>query len=128
MKPENQVEPSNETNLPAKSNGGDALSPDISKGIELVVSAIAPITQPFAKAEQLKQTEETKRHAMTIGALRLSAILLFFVIIAIFILAGIALCLGKDSLTEKMIIAALSFLGGLGLGRLTVTGGKRGDE
>jgi hypothetical protein len=40
-----------------------------------------------------------------------------FIVTCILILAGFALYLDKDGITEKIIIAIVSFLGGLGIGK-----------
>ena len=127
MTPEKEIVPSADSSLPAQAEGRAVAVPEPAPGLDTLVAAISPVLQPFAKAEQMKQTEETKRHILTMGVLRLSVILLFCFGLAILILCGIALSLGKDSLVEKLVIAFLSFLGGLGTGRMVSPKGKRSE-
>ncbi len=86
---------------------------EMSSLAEMVQGAVEPFAESQKKVaiETTKQTEiiAKEKTKMFWGICFLSALVI--------ILAGIALFLGKDQITEKVIIAVVSFMGGLGFGR-----------
>lgn len=80
---------------------------------DMVKGAIEPFaqSQSIAAQEGTKQTQilSNERTKMFIGAAILVGMIL--------VIACIALFLNKDAITEKILIAVVSFLGGLGVGR-----------
>lgn len=80
---------------------------------ELIKGAVTPFaeSQTVAAQEATKQTEiiASTKLKMFWGVCVLAAFII--------LLAGYALFLGKDGITEKVLIAVVSFLGGLGFGK-----------
>lgn len=80
---------------------------------ELVKNAVTPFaeSQTVVAQETTKQTEiiANTKLRMFWGVCVLAALIL--------LLAGYSLSLGKDAIAEKVLIAVVSFLGGLGFGK-----------
>lgn len=74
---------------------------------------------PFAKSQAVVAQEATKQTTILAKELTKRFYVVSGLVLAIIVLAGFALYLGKDAITEKVIIAIVSFLGGLGIGRQT---------
>lgn len=85
------------------------------------ISAISEIikgaVEPFAASQKVVAHETTKQTDIIVGA-KLKMFWGICVLVTLIIaLAGFALYLDKDPITEKIIIAIVSFLGGLGIGK-----------
>jgi hypothetical protein len=85
------------------------------------ISAISEIikgaVEPFSKAQEIVAQETTKQTEIISGVKLKMFWGICFIVTCILILAGFALYLDKDGITEKIIIAIVSFLGGLGIGK-----------
>ena len=82
---------------------------------EMIKGAIEPVTssQKFVAEERTKQTT-------IIGGIKLKMFWgIVFLVTLILILAAFAMYLNKDEISEKIIIAIVSFLGGIGIGKQT---------
>ena len=102
--------------------------PDSTKIIEVdhskdvvEISALSEIIKgavtPFAESQAVAAREGTKQTEIIAGAKLRMFWGVCFLATLIILLAGYALSLGKDSITEKVLIAIVSFLGGLGFGK-----------
>lgn len=93
-------------------NPAQSTSNEIAAFSELIKGVVEPFTesQKVVAIETTKQTEITSksRTKMFYGVCVLVTLII--------VLAGIALLRGKDQITEKIIIAIVSFLGGIGFG------------
>lgn len=86
---------------------------EISTLAEMVQSAVGP----FAEAQKVVAVEATKQTEIIVLAKTKMFWGICGIVAGIIILAGMALFLEKEQITEKIIIAIVSFLGGLGFGR-----------
>ena len=89
---------------------------------ELVeVSAVSEIikgaVEPFAESQKVVAVESTKQTEIIVNAKTKMFWGVCGLIALIILLATFALYLGKDQITEKVLIAIVSFIGGLGLGK-----------
>lgn len=82
-----------------------------------MLAALGTVIEPLAQSQATAQRESTKRAeiaAQNARRLTYSGAVLGGMII---VLAGIALVMNKDQITEKVLIAVVSFVGGWGIGR-----------
>ena len=85
--------------------------------ISALSAMIKEAVTPFAESQSVVAQEATKQTEI-VARVRLKMFLGICGLVAlIIILAGIALYLGKADITEKVLIAIVSFLGGLGFGK-----------
>jgi len=102
-------------------------SPVVEEGqpveVEDIANLFKGVIEPIARSQEIAQTEETKR--AQIGADIASKFLRYFFGIAftILIIAVIALFLGKDQLTEKIVFGVIGFIGGYAFGKGTPRSG-----
>lgn len=96
-------------------------SPVVQGGAPVEVQAIAALVQgfvePLARSQETAETEKTKRTQIEA---KISATLLhysFGLAGVLVIIAALALFLGKDQLTEKIIFAVVGFMGGFAFGK-----------
>jgi len=87
------------------------------KDIQMIGTIISSFAQPMARAQETAAVETTKQTQIIADATQRSYRWFFIIVLGVLILAGVALFKDKDQITEKLIIAMFSFLGGLGLGR-----------
>lgn len=87
------------------------------KDIQMLGAVISSFAQPMAQAQQTVAIESTKQTKIIAEATQKTYRGFFIVAIGILVLAGLAMWRDKDQITEKLIIALLSFLGGLGVGK-----------
>lgn len=85
--------------------------------ISAVTEMIRGAVEPFAESQKIVAIEGTKQTKIIVGAKLKMFWGICYLVTLILILAGLALYLDKDSITEKIIIAIVSFLGGLGIGK-----------
>ena len=92
-----------------------------STGDLVEISAVSEIirgaVEPFAESQKVAAIEGTNQTKIIVGAKLKMFWGVCYLVTLILILAGLALYLDKDSITEKIIIAIVSFLGGLGIGK-----------
>lgn len=87
------------------------------EGVEAIGSIFRGMVEPLA-ASQVDVARETTRQTEIIANSTSKFFNGVFAIAGmIVVLAGAALFLGKDQITEKIIIALLAFLGGFGVGK-----------
>lgn len=89
---------------------------------ELVeVSAVSEIikgaVEPFAESQKVIAIESTKQTEIIVNAKTKMFWGICGLVTLIIVLAAFALYLDKDQVTEKIIIAIVSFIGGLGFGK-----------
>jgi len=89
---------------------------------ELVeVSAVSEIikgaVEPFAESQKIAAIESTKQTEIIVNAKTKMFWGVCVLTGLIILLATYALYLDKDQITEKVIIAIVSFIGGLGIGK-----------
>lgn len=99
----------------------------ISKGDEKLdarefAAVLEPLITPFTKAQEVSEKEATYRTTILAKLAEKAIYALVGVVILIIALAAYALSLGEIQLVEKIVIALLAFLGGLGAGRATNRG------
>lgn len=98
----------------AASPAGDELTEE---KIRLLGDAASAFIGPLAKSKETAEREATKRAEIDA---RLSRQLIWtgaVIVTAIIVLGAIALFLGKDAYSQSVLIAVVSFLGGIGVGR-----------
>ena len=77
---------------------------------------IRGVMEPFISHQKSVEEERTKQ-ATIIGGIKLKMFWgVVFLVTLILILAAFAMYLNKDDISEKIIIAIVSFLGGIGSG------------
>ncbi|MAI20792.1 MAG: hypothetical protein CMF28_06180 [Kiritimatiellaceae bacterium] len=91
---------------------------------ELVeVSAVSEIikgaVEPFAKSQEVAAKETTEQTKIIVKGKTHMFWGMCGLAVLIVVVSGIALFLDKEDVTEKIIIALVSFLGGLGFGKQT---------
>jgi len=84
-----------------------------SHDITILKELVEGIAEPLVKG----QIEETKRAELLVGLYEKLANKLFWIVVIILAIAGLALWKGETQLTEKVIIALIGFIGGLGIGK-----------
>jgi hypothetical protein len=82
-----------------------------------VEDLITSMAAPWAEVDKVREMELTKRHAISAGITRAVVYAALAIVLVILGLAFVALLLSKTELAEKIVIALLGFLGGLGVGR-----------
>jgi hypothetical protein len=80
-------------------------------------TVIGSFAQPFAHAQETAAIEATKQTQIIADATHKTYRWFFIIGLGVLALATIALFKDKDQITEQLIIAMFSFLGGLGIGR-----------
>ncbi len=92
--------------------------------LQALGAVIKGLVEPFADSQKTTEFEKTKRTQIEADTsrtmLRYSFGLAFFLVIV----AVVALALGKDQLTEKIIFAVVGFIGGFGFGKISPHGSK----
>lgn len=88
---------------------------DVSSLAEVVQGAV----EPFAESQKVVAQETTRQTEIIARETTKKFWGMCFLASLIIALAGCALFLGKEQITEKVLIAIVSFLGGLGFGRQT---------
>ena len=86
---------------------------DISSFAEVVQGAV----KPFAESQKVVAKETTKQTEIIAKESTKKFWGMYALIALIIVLAGYALFLDKEQITEKVIIAIVSFLGGLGFSK-----------
>ena len=86
---------------------------EISTLADMIQSAV----EPFADSQKTVAKETTKQTEIVAKEKTKMFWGLCFLATLVLILAGIALFLNKEQITEKVIIAVVSFMGGLGFGK-----------
>ncbi len=86
---------------------------EISTLADMVQSAV----EPFADSQKIVARETTKQTEIIAKEKTKMFWGLCFLATLVLVLAGIALFLDKEQITEKVIIAIVSFMGGLGFGK-----------
>ena len=108
-----------EDNLtPVAEPKSEDISPEIVE-VSAVSEMIRGAVEPFAKSQEIVAKETTEQTRIIVkgktnifwGLCGLAALII--------VISGIALFLDKEHVTEKIIIALFSFLGGLGFGKQT---------
>ncbi|MHC4250795.1 MAG: hypothetical protein ACYS9X_16845 [Planctomycetota bacterium] len=88
---------------------------DVASAATIIRSAV----EPLAEAQQVAAKEGTKRAELVTGymtkVLYITGALAFTVIL----IAGGAFFFGKEEVAREIVIGAVSFVGGLGIGRAT---------
>jgi hypothetical protein len=87
------------------------------EGVEGLAHVVRAVVEPLARSQEGVAKEATKQ--TEILARSYSKVFIGILILAglVILLAGVALFLGKEQVTEKVLIALVGFLGGLGFGR-----------
>lgn len=96
--------------------------------IQSIAGALDAFTRPFAEADKAKAKEETRRVDIEATARikqieiqtdlqKHNARIVAGLAIAVFLFALVALLTGNATMAEKIVIAAVGFLGGYGFGR-----------
>jgi hypothetical protein len=85
--------------------------------ISTISEIIKGAVEPFADSQKVVAHETTKQTNIIVSAKLKMFWGVCFLVTLIIVLAAFALYLDKDSITEKIIIAIVSFLGGLGIGK-----------
>lgn len=88
-----------------------------SNEINDIGALIQGVVTPFSQAQETSQKESTKRAEILAGVANKAIYALFGIAALILTLAGYAVSQGNDALAEKLVIALLAFLGGLGAGK-----------
>ncbi|MCF6339050.1 MAG: hypothetical protein L3J84_14080 [Gammaproteobacteria bacterium] len=85
--------------------------------IESIINLLKGVTEPLAKGQEVAEKEATKRAEIQAGVA--TKIIYGVILVAVLIvgLAAIALWKENSNLAEKLVIALLAFLGGLGAGK-----------
>ena len=97
----------------------DVASAGISeKDIQMIGTIISSFAQPMAHAQETAAIEATKQTQIIADAAHKSYRWLFIIVLGVLILASCAMFMNKDQITEKLVIAMFSFLGGVGIGRV----------
>ncbi len=89
------------------------------KSLELLSVVAQNLVQPFTEAQKVSETEATKRHEISVRANSKVIYGAFGIGVLILGLAYVALFKDNSSLAEKIVVAVISFLAGLGVGRTT---------
>lgn len=97
-------------------------NPSASEGVVQVgdkheMAVLKELVNGIAEPLIISQEEETKRANLLIGLYQNLANKLFWIIVIILAIAALALWKGNAQLTEKVIIALIGFIGGLGVGK-----------
>ncbi|SEA83835.1 hypothetical protein SAMN05660420_03364 [Desulfuromusa kysingii] len=82
--------------------------------VSTVADMIKGAVEPFAESQRIAAVEGTKQTEIIVKAKTKMFLGICGLVTLIIIIAGIALFLEKDQITEKIIIAIVSFLGGMG--------------
>lgn len=100
-------------NEETKAAEGEVVQAESRHEMAILKELVEGIADPLVKG----QLEETKRTELLVGLYEKLASKLFWIVVLILAIAGLALWKGEPQLTEKVIIALISFIGGLGLGK-----------
>ena len=85
----------------------------------MIGAIVGSFAQPMAQAQETAATEATKQTKIIAEATHKTYRWFFIIGIGVLLLASIALFKDKDQVTSQLIIAMFSFLGGLGIGRVS---------
>lgn len=88
------------------------------KEIQMLGTAIGAFAQPMAHAQEIVAVETTKQAKIIADATAASYRWFFILGLGVLVLAGVALFRGKENITETLVVALFSFLGGLGAGKM----------
>ena len=96
-------------------------SPVVQDGAPVEVQAIASLIkgfiEPLARSQETAETEKTKRVQIEASTARTVLRYSFGLAGFLVVVAIIALFLGKDQLTEKIVFAVIGFIGGFAFGK-----------
>jgi|SRR6266446_8612668 len=102
-------------------------SPIVQGGAPVEVQALEHLfkglMEPYARSQETAQVEETKRVEIEANTTRYFLKYCFWIVSFILGISAFALYLGKEQLTEKIVIAVISFIAGFGIAR-----GTKGDK
>lgn len=90
--------------------------------IDTIGKMMQGVFSPLAKSQEVVAKESTRQTEIIAKETTKVYLIFGFLGALIISIAGAAMFLDKDQITEKIIIAVLSFLGGLGIGKV----GRRG--
>ena len=85
----------------------------------MIAAVVGSLVQPMAHAQETAAVETTKQTQIIADATHKTYRWFFGIGFGVLILAAIALFKDKDQVTTQLIIAMFSFLGGLGVGRVS---------
>lgn len=96
-------------------------SPVVQDGAPVEVQAIASLVkgfvEPFARSQETAETEKTKRAQIEANVASTVLRYSFGLAGVLVVIAALALALGKDQLTEKIVFAVVGFMGGFAFGK-----------
>jgi hypothetical protein len=99
---------------------GRAVAADSDNGqVANLAAIIQAAVTPFAQSQETVARETTRQAQIIANSKTVVVKWIGAIAILVLVLAGCALFLGKDQLTEKVIVAILGFLGGVGYGKST---------
>ncbi|MEQ4617630.1 MAG: hypothetical protein ABN482_06235 [Corticimicrobacter sp.] len=93
--------------------------PTEERNLELLAALASNLAQPFAESQKVVATEATKRHEISAKAGSRMIFGAFLIGVLIIDLAYMSLYQGNAGLAEKIVVAVIGFLAGLGVGRTT---------
>lgn len=86
--------------------------------IQGIATILEGVVTPFAKAQEASEKEATKRTTILAKVAEKLIYAVVLIVVCVLILAAYSLSLEQNQLAEKIVIALLAFLGGLGAGRV----------
>ena len=85
--------------------------------VQAIASLIKGFVEPIARSQEVAEIEKTKRTQIEANVSSLILRYSFGLAGALVVIAALALFLGKDQLTEKIIFAVVGFIGGFAFGK-----------
>jgi Mn2+/Fe2+ NRAMP family transporter len=89
------------------------------KDVQMIAAIIGSLVQPMAQAQETAAVETTKQTQIIADSTHKTYRWFFGIGIGVLVLAAVALFKDKDQVTTQLIVAMFSFLGGLGIGRVS---------
>jgi hypothetical protein len=80
--------------------------------VQEIAGLFRGLVEPIAKSQEFAESEKTKRSQIEADTTKTFLKYSFLLAAAVLVISVIALLLGKDQLTEKIIFAVFGFIGG----------------
>ena len=91
------------------------------ENVDGLIAIAQAVVTPYMQVQETAEKEETKRESIRAEVTGKLINRVFYIGLAVLVIAGMALFKGDSRITESIVIALVAFLGGVGFGRTSAT-------